>query len=73
MSIICKLFGHSPSKGYHGDPGDGYCRMEYRATDGLNTVHASLHSECHRCGKEFQVGMLHVPEAAYDVFGWRRK
>lgn len=57
--IICFLFGHRPAFGCWGREGEGYFRQRVGVTDGTRRVHISLHSECERCGKDYQVGMIH--------------
>ena len=60
MSIICKLFGHKPGMGYYKRDGDGYLTVTGGPVDALGTEHASVLSECARCGTTFKVGNLHL-------------
>ena len=62
MGLFCWLFGHLPSFGYGGVEGAGYFKVELDAVDGLGTQHARLYTDCHRCGKNYKVGMIHVPK-----------
>ena len=61
MKILCKLFGHVPEYGYGRSKGHGYFRISGTQTDGVGRIHAALTTECERCGKRYQVGMLHLP------------
>lgn len=59
MSIICKLFGHTPSStpGIGADYGDVYGGYE----DGIRREHFQLRCRCARCGHRFFVGSFHGP------------
>ena len=62
MRRLCKRLGHKPRKGCMG--GLPYFRVLYQGTDGLGTDHAALMATCERCGKEFAIGMIHLPKRA---------
>lgn len=61
MHLLCKIFGHRPSRGYYDVNGDGYFTVRLTEVDGIGRQHATLHTECHRCGVLYQVGKIHVP------------
>jgi hypothetical protein len=66
----CDRFGHIPNPGYgrHYNPinsGEGYFRVVQRELDGVGTRHASLHTECERCGKKYQIGRIHIPKGTF--------
>lgn len=65
MKLLCSLFGHQPpvyaAKGWY-SPGEEYGRVIVREKDGIGRVHASVEAECARCGTEFTVARIHVPE-----------
>jgi hypothetical protein len=67
VNLICKLFGHRPRFGYASIEGAGYFKVKSTVTDGIGRVHASLITECHRCGVVYQVGMLHLPQQRIEV------
>ena len=52
---LCDLFGHKQVPRYYG-------RVVTGMIDGVGREHAHLMMDCARCGKEFQVGMLHIPK-----------
>jgi len=58
-SINCFVFGHKRSEGWqHGLP---YFKSRHISVDGMGQVHATLYDECSRCGKEYPIGMVHLP------------
>lgn len=60
MSLFCKLLGHKVQPGYASVYGSKYLEVQYAGTDGMNVEHATLHTECERCTKRFQVGKIHM-------------
>ncbi len=64
MNILCKLFGHQPpiyaKKGWY-SPGEEYARVERAGVDGCGVEHATVHSECPRCGEVFKLARIHIP------------
>ena len=67
MSIICKLFGHRPQFGWGNSEGHGYFRVVNYHSDGINTHHAYLICDCERCGVNYQVGKIHIPQKYVDA------
>lgn len=61
MSLFCKLLGHKVPPGHQGY-GAKYLHVSPMAIDGINREHAGLYTDCERCGEEFRVGMVHLPE-----------
>lgn len=57
--ILCWLFGHVPAYGYSKTPGSGYFIVQSGITDGIGREHCPLLTTCERCGKGYQVGMIH--------------
>lgn len=60
MNIICKLLGHKIRPGHYGY-GERYLDVTVGPVDGIDRVHADLHTECERCGTRFKVGKIHLP------------
>ena len=58
--LICSVVGHRPAFGYGHQEGKGYFSTKFVAVDGTTRIHASLHCSCERCGRVYQVGMIHV-------------
>jgi len=57
--LLCKIFGHRTS-------GDEYLGQEYLTVhpeniDGIGRWHATIETECKRCGQIFRVGKIHIP------------
>ena len=70
MSVLCKLFGHQPpvygERGWW-SPGEEYAKVEKSiVTDGIGRHHATVTSECPRCGREFKLCRIHLPENLND-------
>jgi hypothetical protein len=61
MSLFCKLLGHKVPPGYGSQYGTHYLKVHFAAIDGLDIEHATLHADCERCDKTFQVGKIHLP------------
>ncbi len=62
MKLICSLFGHRPAFGYGHVEGGGYFIVKKTVIDGMGVQHARLFCNCERCGKNYQVGMIHLPK-----------
>ncbi len=65
-NILCMTFGHQPpvyaEKGWF-SPGQEYAtKVINEETDGVGRKHARVMSECPRCGKEFKLCRIHIPE-----------
>lgn len=65
MNILCKIFGHKPpvyaKKGWF-SPGEEYAKVEKNIiTDGIGRKHAVIKSKCPRCGIEFKLCRIHLP------------
>lgn len=62
MSILCALFGHQPltDAGWSGRP--GYAKVMGDTIDGMGTRHLFLRARCPRCGQEYDICKVHVPE-----------
>jgi hypothetical protein len=64
MRFICKLVGHQPpvyaKSGWY-SPGQEYGRLELGAVDGIGRQHATVVGDCARCGKQFRLARVHVP------------
>ena len=60
-NMLCVLFGHVPEYGYYGE-GEGYFDVKGICVDGINSHHASLLCNCERCGENFKVGNIHIPQ-----------
>jgi hypothetical protein len=63
MKLFCFLFGHRPSFGYGRVEGEGYFTVKLAEIDGCGTQHARLFCDCERCGKNYQVGRIHITGA----------
>jgi hypothetical protein len=61
MNLICRIFGHRPAFGYGHCEGEGYFTVRLCEVDGMGVQHATLHRDCQRCGKNYQVGRIAVP------------
>jgi hypothetical protein len=61
MNWLCWLFGHRPAFGYSRVEGSGYMKINLMGKDGIGRLHASINSECERCGENYRVGYIHVP------------
>jgi len=66
MKILCKIFGHLPpvyaKKGWY-SPGEEYAKVDSNiVTDGIGCRHAIVKSECPRCGEEFKLCRIHLPD-----------
>lgn len=61
MNILCKIFGHQPPSCSPLQGGD-YVRIATSITDGIGREHAWLKGECPRCGQEYHVGKVHLPQ-----------
>jgi hypothetical protein len=65
MSLLCVLVGHKPpvyaKKGWY-SPGEEYADVHVGAVDGIGRVHAEVTAKCARCGAEFIVCRIHVPD-----------
>jgi len=72
MSLFSRLHRHQAPVGY-GNWNPPYGRLDYRGTDGMNTVHAAAVLRCVNCGKEYDAVLLHFSTAAWDVIEPRRK
>ena len=64
MRFLCMMFGHIPDPGYGRikGSGQGYFRLKLAEKDGMGVQHATLHTECARCGQVYQLGRIHVPQ-----------
>lgn len=67
MNPICRMFGHEPAHGYNRKAGSGYFRIASIAIDGMGVEHATLTSECERCGLRYIVGMVHLPPVKKSI------
>ncbi len=65
MKLFCYLFGHQPPvyarKGWY-SPGQEYGKVVKDAIDGIGRRHAKVEAECARCGENFIVARIHLPE-----------
>ncbi len=61
---LCILFGHKPpvyaAKGWW-SPGESYAHITNICQDGIRRKHATIKSECPRCGEKFILCYLHLP------------
>ena len=63
---ICMSEGHTASVDHVIPNSSGmragmtYFRQQLFATDGMGTVHVSLHTTCARCSQDYQVGLIHL-------------
>ena len=61
---LCALFGHQPpvyaAKGWW-SPGESYARISNICEDGIKRRHATIKSECPRCGEKFTLCYVHLP------------
>lgn len=64
MRFLCMIFGHVPDPGWKKvkGSGQGYFRLKRAEVDGCGIQHATLHTDCVRCGSAFQIGRIHVPK-----------
>jgi len=60
--FTCRIFGHAPltTSGWAG--GVGYARTAWDTIDGMGTWHLHLSAECPRCGEQYLIANVHVPE-----------
>jgi hypothetical protein len=61
MNILCKMFGHQIGTGYKNSIGEKYLSVGGGPVDGIGRVHASIHTDCARCGELFKLGNIHLP------------
>jgi hypothetical protein len=66
MNPICRMFGHRPERGYTRSD-TGYFRISGIAIDGMGVRHATLTSECRRCGVRYMIGKVHLPDDELKV------
>lgn len=59
MSILCKLFGHTPAIGYGRGP--QYGEVWGSEVDGIGREHLYLKYRCRRCSDSIYLN-IHVPE-----------
>lgn len=66
MGILCRLFGHRSVEGYYHDDEEGNCYRYFKidsvCKDGMGRKHATLTTDCRRCGKNYIVGKIHLLE-----------
>lgn len=66
MGLLCKLFGHRPGEGYYADDRNGnsgkYLDVKPCGIDGIRREHALVKTDCRRCGRQFTVGKIHLPQ-----------
>ena len=59
----CIDFGHKHLNGEEFLGGrDAYFTITHIVLDGIGRYHAYLEAKCLRCGKNFRVGMVHLPK-----------
>ena len=66
MKILCGLFGHKApvyaEKGWW-SPGQEYARVDSDLqVDGTGRVHAKVNAKCPRCGEEYKICRIHLPD-----------
>lgn len=54
MKLICRLAGHKPSQ---------YSVLTKGIVDGISRMHSPVISLCARCGEQFKVTTVHLPES----------
>lgn len=63
--MLCGLLGHKPPvyarKGWW-SPGEEYGYIIVGVTDGTGRVHCEVMGRCARCGNEFKLCRVHLPE-----------
>lgn len=66
MKLLCTLFGHQPpiyaKKGWY-SPGQEYGKVVKGCTDGIGQEHGHVEAACARCGDNFIIARIHIPES----------
>ncbi len=71
--LLCKLFGHRPAFGYGHSEGQGYFQIIENARDGIGRQHAGLFCDCERCGENYKVGNIHIPQKYVDAITEKKR